>query len=48
MSRADNQLLEACLRVHKRTAIYSVACGAAVGFVWFLCVAIRAGALWSN
>lgn len=46
--RVDNQLLASCERVQKRAAIYSVACMVAVGFVWFLCVAIPAGALWSN
>ncbi|SDI64706.1 hypothetical protein SAMN04487926_12127 [Paraburkholderia steynii] len=42
---ADNDLLAACERAHGRVALYSLATGVAIGCVWFLGVAYRAGVL---
>ncbi|MEW9586271.1 hypothetical protein [Paraburkholderia sp. DGU8] len=44
----DNDLLAACYHVHGgliKAFGMMLVCGAAVGCVWFLCVAYRAGAL---
>ncbi|AXK61505.1 hypothetical protein CN645_30405 [Burkholderia sp. IDO3] len=45
---SDNALLASCNELHgyvaKGSAV-AMACGAAIGCVWFLCVAFRAGAL---
>lgn len=42
---ADNALLAACDRTYGRVALYSLALGVAIGCVWFLGVAYRAGVL---
>lgn len=46
--RADNELLAACERAHLKTMILCAVTGASIGVLWFLCVAIRVEALWSN
>jgi len=47
MNRAacDNALLASCDRAYGRLALLSALTGVAVGCVWFLCVAWRAGVL---
>lgn len=40
----DNDLLAAC-RIQGKAAAYAALAGLAVGCVWFLCVAWRAGVL---
>jgi hypothetical protein len=40
----DNDLLAAC-RMQGKAGLYAAAAGVAVGCVWFLCVAYRAGVL---
>jgi hypothetical protein len=45
----ENDLLSACYDVHGRLAkIFGMmlVCGVAIGCVWFLCVAVPAGAIW--
>jgi hypothetical protein len=48
MNRAscDNDLLHACERVHAKTLACAFGSFVAVGVVWFLCLAVPAGALW--
>ncbi|WP_193727659.1 hypothetical protein [Paraburkholderia franconis] len=42
----DNELLAACERTHAVTALLAFLTFIGIGCVWFLCVAIPAGALW--
>lgn len=46
--RADNDLLSACERAHMKTAVLCALSGISIGILWFVCVAIRAEALWSR